>query len=75
MCHGILDKHASLLNAGQTQNEANDPPVQPKKKVLGNKVKVEVDETKTDGKKRGQSKRGGRHNTPTGPSKKPGERG
>ena len=52
----MLDKHASLLNAGLTQND--DPPVQPKKKVQRKKVKVEVNEINTDGKKRGQSKKG-----------------
>jgi hypothetical protein len=60
----MLDKHASLLNAGQTQN---DDPVAPSKKKLPprKRVKVEViddkaevNETNTDGKKRGQSKKG-----------------
>ena len=52
----MLDKHASLLNAGQTQN--GDPPAPPKKKAQRKKVKVEVDETKNDVNTRGQSKKG-----------------
>ena len=59
----MLDKHAYLLNAGQTQND--DPVAPSKKKPPRKRVKVEViddkaevNETNTDGKKRGQSKKG-----------------
>ena len=58
----MLDKHSSLLNAGQTQND--DPVAPPKKKAPRKKVKlevigkVEVNETNTGGKKRDQSKKG-----------------
>ena len=58
-----------MLNAGQTQND--DPPFQPTKKALRKKVKVEVDETKTDGKTRGQSKKVVGGDPPLHPAKKP----
>ena len=60
----MLDKHASLLNAGQTQNDDPvAPPNKKKKKAPPKKVKpevigkVEVNETNTGGKKRNQSKK------------------
>ena len=47
-----------MLNAGQTQNETNNPqPGQPKR-ALKRKVKVEVDETKNDQNNRDQSNKG-----------------
>ena len=60
----MLDKHASLLNAGQTQNDypvapsKKKPPPRKRVKVEVIDDKAEVNETNTDGKKRGQSKKG-----------------
>ena len=61
----MLDKHASLLNAGHTQNDDPVAPPKKKKKAPPKKVKlevidkVEVNDTNTGGKgkKRDQSKK------------------
>ena len=55
-----------MLNAcaGQTQYEANKPPVQQKKKAPKKKAKVEVDEIKSDGKNRDQSNKGVKNKPP-----------
>ena len=60
----MLDKHASVLNAGHTQNDDPVAPPKKKKKAPPKKVKlevidkVEVNDTNTGGKKRDQSKKG-----------------
>ena len=59
----MLDKHASLLNAGQTQND--DPVAPPKKKKTQRKPTVKVEAMRqTLGAKRGAKARkvlGGNH--------------
>ena len=62
----MLDKHASLLNAGHTQNDDPVAPPKKKKKAPPKKVKLEVIDKVEDnesntggkGKKRDQSTKG-----------------